>query len=353
MAHFEVWNLEDDKGKYAHYLGKCIHVTPYHLTEYLIAEAKAETGVTKIFLYTDYKDFAMFPSVVKKINDIEYLSSNMEADLYDMITPHEYSGILSNVDLISIQKKLLESIKKYCVDSGIIFSFVRINPYFQKQPQVFKECGFDLILSNNQVYVDLKQTSEAIYGAYKSNVKRNVKRAQREQLIFEIAKKNDKNIGIFQNLYVRAMDILSARRFLYFNDEYYKKLVMCECTKLGFVKEHEGKVIAAGIMLTQGNVAYYHLGCFDRDYSIKRPMNYLIHSMIMWAKTQGYETFHIGGGGKSLMQFKEGYSHDRIKYYIAYSILDSRKYEIIRQKWKNKYPEYGEIEYYPIYRYNE
>lgn len=84
-----------------------------------------------------------------------------------------------------------------------------------------------------------------------------------------------------------------------------------------------------------------------------RPMNYLIHSMIMWSKQQDYKVFHLAGGGKSLMQFKEGYSHDRVEYYIAVRVFKTSKYEEICNIWKHKFPKHDGVQYYPLYRYNE
>ena len=61
------------------------------------------------------------------------------------------------------------------------------------------------------------------------------------------------------------------------------------------------------------------------DYALKRPMDYLVHSMIMWAKENGYEVMHLGGGEESLKKFKGGFSGSRINYYIAYQICEKKE----------------------------
>jgi CelD/BcsL family acetyltransferase involved in cellulose biosynthesis len=223
----------------------------------------------------------------------------------------------------------------------------------QDMPEIYKENGYEVIHSNFQIYVDLTQTEEQIIKDYRSNVRRNIRRAEREHLKFEIAEKSLENIEIFKSMYQKAMDILEARKFLYFNDDYFKSLIVCESARLGFVRDEADRVIASGIMLLCSHTVYYHLGCFDRDYSLKRPMNYLIHSMIMWSRNNGYETFHLGGGGESLRQFKEGYSSSRINYYIADKVCDSEQYDKVCNVWKNKFPQFANETYYPLYRYNE
>ena len=99
MSEFMVWNLSDNIKKYNNYREQCVNTTPYHLTEYLLAEAQAEDGITKIFCYEENGKFALIPQIVKKINDLPYMS-DLKEEMYDMITPHEYGGIIFNSNQI-------------------------------------------------------------------------------------------------------------------------------------------------------------------------------------------------------------------------------------------------------------
>lgn len=352
MAEFIVWNLQEDVQKYKKYVENCINKTPYHLTEYLLAEEKAEDGYTKIFLCIDGENFAMFPGVIRRIKSLSYMS-DLDEELYDMITPHEYSGIIANNNVELLKQILLENIICFCQENKIIYQFHRINPFMKELPEIYEKAGFDVIHSNYQVYVNLEQTKEQIESGYKSNVRRNVKRAIREGLQFEISEKSKENIAIFQTMYQKAMEILEAKHFLYFNERYFQEIIKCSCSRLCLIRSRDNKVIAASIMLVHENVVYYHLGCFDRNYALQRPMNYLMHSMIMWSKKEGYKVFHLGGGGKSLMQFKEGYSNTRLDYYIANKICAQDYYQRVCENWKKKFPQYADEIFYPQYRYNE
>ncbi len=352
MKNFEVWNLADDRQRYNKCLEKCNPRTVFHLTEYLLAEAEAENGITVVFYYEEDGMFALIPEVLRRINDLPYMVE-LEEELYDMITPHEYSGIISNSYDNALKNKLLKNILSYCRKNNIICQFIRLNPYLAELPLIYKENGFDVFHSNEQVYVNLEQTEENIMKQYRSNVRRNIKRAKREGLTFEIAEKNLFNVNAFQGMYRKSMYLLGARNFFYFNNRYFNKLIECDCSKLAFVKEETGKIIAASIMLLDRNTAYYHLGCSDREYALKRPMNYLMHSMILWSRRMGKQIFHLGGGHKSLMQFKEAYSETRIDYYVASQICDQKKYLNVCKKWKEQFSEIEDENYYPLYRYNE
>ncbi len=352
MAKFRVLDLEKDKFVYQKYLENILKKTAYHLPEYLLAEKSAENGWIKIFIYEENDEFALIPMVVKAVNSLPYLLEVNEC-IYDMITPHEYGGILSNSNNYGIKKKLLKEVIGYCKENRIIFQFIRVNPYLSDLVTVFRDCDYEVIHSCDQIYINLRQTEQEIIGDYKSNVRRNIRRAQSENLEFEISCKTEKNIEIFSIMYKKSMEILQAKKFLYFNKEYFRKLIACECSRLCFVKDQQGNVLAASILVLGNDVVYYHLGCFDRNCALKRPMNYLMHSMILWGKKMNYHFFHLGGGGKSLLQFKEGYSSSRIKYYIAVKICDENKYKMICERWKNQFPQYATEKFYPLYRYNE
>lgn len=351
MTDFQVWKLREDIKKYDEYVQKCNHITPYYLSEYLIAEEAAEDGETLIFLYHCGEEMALCSGVMRHISGLSYL--NDVGDFSDMVTPHEYSGILSNSGSKSVKRGLLREIRKYCEKNNIIFEFVRINPYMKELPDIYAEEGFTVIHSNKQVYVDLRQTPEQIVNGYKASVRRNIRRAEKEGLRFEIAKKNQDNTLIFQEMYENAMTILEARKFFYFNDVYFQKMIECSCSRLIFVHDREEHIVAAGVLLLEGDTAYYHLGCFKREYTLKRPMNYLIHSMILWSRNSGYKIFHLAGGGESLLRFKRGYSDTYVDYYIAYRICNQNQYKRICEDWERKFPEYVGETYYPLYRYNE
>ena len=126
MSSLEVWNLHENVHKYDEYIKKCLTYTPYHLSEFLLAEEMAEDGMIKIFLYEEEGQFALIPMVNRKINGLLY-ALKRDDEIYDMITPHEYGGVLSNSRKCWIKKKLLENMLDYCRENQIIFHFIIIH----------------------------------------------------------------------------------------------------------------------------------------------------------------------------------------------------------------------------------
>ena len=352
MIAFSVCNLHENIQKYQTYLKQCVETTPYHNTEYLLAEETAEDYPIKVFLYKTGEMFAMFLGIVRKVNDLPYMN-DLGQQVYDMVAPHEYAGVISNNKNDRIKTELLNRLDEYCVSNSIICQFFRLNPYFLDLPLNFKKAGYDVTKCSSHVFVDLKHSQQTILSSYKSDVRTNLKRASEENLIFEIAEKTKENIYSFRDMYVKAMDFLDAKKFLYFNKSYFEKLLICDFTKICFIKNRERKIIAGSILLTGKKIVYYHLSCFDREYALLRPMDYLLHSMILWCKKEGYEILHLGGGAKGLLHFKKKFSSGKIDYYTSSKVNLPKLYKKVCDYWKDSFQDYQDEVYFPIYRYNE
>lgn len=350
MGKFEVWFLDENQSKYKKYVAKSLKSTPYHMLEYLLAEEKAEKYPIKIFSYAEGDKFAVFPGVVRRVNDLPF-SKEEDIDIYDMITPHEYSGILTNDN--RIVSKLLLNMNEYCAMEKIISVFIRLNPYLAEQIHCFKETGYEVSCVTKQVMVKLQQSEDALLQAYDSSTKRNLKRARAKKLSFEIAEKNEINRDIFIEMYKRSMEFLNAKQFFYFNNRYFDYLFSCDFVVLCFVKNEVGSIIASAVLMTHSQYAYYHLGCFDREYSLLRPMDFLFYSMSTWCKNQGYAILHLGGGSDSLLRFKRKFSKDNVSYYMIRKVAIEDLYDQICKKWSSYYDVQEVGEFFPRYRINE
>lgn len=350
MGKFEVWNLREDQIKYENYVKKAIGATPYHMLEYLQAEEKAEGYPTKIFSYIEEGNFAILPSIVRKVNDLPFVQ-DMDIAVYDMVSPHEYSGILMND--VGMASKLLEEINRYCKKENIISAFIRLNPYLNDQVLFFERVGYEVLCSAKQVYVDLRQSIEEITKYYNKGVKSNLKKAEKIKLKFEIADKSELNKNIFVEIYNKSMEFLNANTFYYFNKDYFNLLFDNKNVILCFAKDEDGKVVAATVLLTNSKYAYYHLGCFDREYALLRGMDFIFYSMSIWCKNQGYDVLHLGGGHESLLFYKHKFSKDNVPYYIVKKIMSKDLYDQICEKWRRYYNCESESDYFPIYRLNE
>lgn len=332
MSGILAWRLRDGADRWSEVAAGGQDTTPYHLAEYLLAEEKAEDGETWCFALEDGR--AALPMVVRPISE----------GICDLITPHEYGGIIG-AGSAEEKRQLLDGAEEWAREHGAVTEFARLNPYIEGLPDVYRAAGWEVSLSCGQVSIDLRRGREELVAELEAHVRRNLKRAEKEGLRFEVAKKCAENVRAFERLYCKAMDILGAVRFLYFNPRYFDAVAACDCASLCMVRDADGNMVSGAIVLSNGKKAYYHLGCFDRQATLKRPMDCLIHSMIMHCKEAGYETLHLGGGGESLLHFKTGFSSGRVQYYTARRVCNEAAYKRLCDEWRERHEKF-----FPMYR---
>ena len=335
--------LSEHIAAYETLLAEVSDYTAYHGTKYLLAEEKAEEASVKIFVYDDGKNIAFMPSVQRNIGRIDGL---LQFDgYYDIKTPHEYSGVLSNSD--DGKNIFFRALNDYCIKENIVFSFIRFNPY-RNDNEIAQKHGFDVIKSDEQIYLDLTLGTDIIWKQYKSPTRRNINRGKKSGLTAETVSGNTENVRIFYDGYKAAMDRLGAKKFFYFNEEYFFSLLQDEQHKLTFVKTGDN-VIAAGISLEDNEVLYTHLAWSNHVYSQMRPMDFLYWAWAQQGMAHGQKIMHMGGGSQSVKRFKSGISPARVDYYIGSKIFLPTIYEEICQAARNYYKNLDDS-YKPMYR---
>ncbi len=345
--------LDEAVELYADYYNRASFKTIYHHPQYLLAEEKAEkySIYIYIYLYEEEKKFVIFPSVKRKINDLEEFTE-LEQTYYDLKTPHEYSGIIASEYDIEHIKKFYLALCSFCKINHIIFSFIRFNPYSDEE---LAALGYTVKRNDEQIWIDCMQ--EDITDEFSKSLRRDYKYALKHGLICSEVDKNSSNIYTFEELYIRAMDRLSAKSFFYFNEQYFNDLLQADFTRLYFVyDEHKENVLAAAIVLLDefNKRAYYHLSCRKGGKSVSGIMELLITTFSQELKKQGYQCIHLGGGAtESLRKFKAKFSNRRIGYYIGYQIFDRESYQQLCDVFCGKNTEISSSDFLPLYRCKE
>lgn len=343
--------LDENIELYMDYYQRASYKTIYHHPEFLLAEEQAENYKTYLYIYEADGQFVILPSIKSRINDIEIFMNETE-EYFDLVTPHEYSGVIANECSMALVSKFYQELEIFCRDNHIIFSFIRFNPY---GIDCDASSGYVVMKSAEQIWIDLKE--EDILEKFLKVAKRNVKNAIKNGLVCMEVEKNHENLEIFKKIYNKAMKRLEAKKFFYFSDKYFADLIEAEFIKLYFVyDERQENVLSAAIVLLDAfnKRAYYHLGCRDADNDIRGTMEYLFYHYSNCQKEKGYFCMHLGGGAtESLKKFKAKFSDKRISYFIGYKIFNDVAYRRLCQKFCEKYPEMKESSFLPLYRSKE
>lgn len=343
--------LDEEVEIYKEYYNKASFKTIYHHPEFLLAEEKAENYNTYLYIYDDGENFIILPSVKRKINDVVDIGECGEV-YYDLKTPHEYSGIIASIYDQNYVSIFYRELFAFCKNNNIVFSFIRFNPYSNESTAAE---NYKIRKSDEQIWIDCGQEDMAVQ--FSKSLKRNYKYALKHGLTCKKVDKNSANINIFEKIYIKAMDRLSAKKFFYFNEQYFSKLLQTDFAELYFVyDENSENVLAASIVLLDefNKRAYYHLSCRKDGESVSGIMELLIVTFSQELKDEGYRCIHLGGGAtESLREFKARFSNKKVDYFIGYQIFDKERYQQLCDCFCERNPEMKDSSFLPLYRSKE
>lgn len=334
---------------YESFYSKATFKTVYHHPRYLLAEELAEAYYLYLYIYEQGEEFVILPSIKRRINDIDIFIDEKE-EYFDLITPHEYSGVIASSYNLELFRDFYKELKKSCIESKIIFQFIRFNPYSEEYKAAE---NFDVKCVDVQDWVDC---SRDILKGFQKRKASYVKNAIKNGMICKEMEKSQNNIEIYYQYYKKAMERLQARQFLYFNDGYFSDLCKCEFAKLFFILDGQTKQVLTGTIVLCDEYQkrlYYHLGFKDDQAGNIHSMEYMIYSISQWAREHGYVSMHLGGGSNSLHRFKDECTDKRVDYYCGSIIYSPEVYQRLSNKYCEEYREENSSKYLPIYRSRE
>jgi CelD/BcsL family acetyltransferase involved in cellulose biosynthesis len=159
--------------------------------------------------------------------------------------------------------------------------------------------------------LQLDRDPEAVRRTFsKSQVQRNIKRAEREPISLRRARSRSDVVDAFYGLHLRTRrrqgSPVQPRRFFDLLAERILK------PGLGFLLlAYSGATPVAGaVFLTWNRTVTYKYGASDPDYLKHRPNHLIFWEAVRWACENGYETFDFGRSdidNRGLREFKDGW----------------------------------------------
>ncbi len=320
------------------------HKDIYYMLSYHNLYRNLGDGEPYLFIFT-YKngEKILYPFLKRKLNHLPFLQNDLTEDVFDITTCYGYGGpIYSEIPKEDIWKQFRTAFKKFCEEENIITEFIRFHPLFQNQRMMEK---FMSIEHNRYTfYIDLEKQEEEIFNHYHQNHRRNIKKAKKLGLQFDMLQGEDaaKDLTHFMELYKQTMEKNQADDYYYFSKNYFEELFRdLEHNAVMAVVRLQNRIIAAAIFLFSNNYLHYHLGCSDKQYLKMAPNNLLFHESARWGKRMGFTKLHLGGGYKDndqLFQFKSRFNPSGItSYYVGKEIHNLFVYEEIMRLWKQFY----------------
>ena len=229
---------------------------------------------------------------------------------YDLIGLYGRGGMVSTgVPKTKAISDFYSHLKTYCDENSIICSFDRYHPVIANDhlsplnTEVFDVGGF--------VVVDLRPKMSEIEANFKSSVRKDIKKAQRNgiQCFFE---SGSSSLQIFLEIYYDTMSRNGATDFYYFDESFFKALD--EDLKGNFIyfyAKFESKIVSCELVLFEGRYCHSFLGGTLKEALPLSANPMLKYEIIRQCKSFGCEYFLLGGGthpNDGIYNFKKAYS---------------------------------------------
>lgn len=325
----------------------------YYLYEYTESMARHGDGVQFLFYYYSDKARMCYPVHMKDIADFPAFGSELpNGKYYDLSTPYGYGGPLVEGDFDDSEQESFDNCyKEFCHEHNIITQFVRYHPLLQNQ----------FTISHISEIAEIKKTigidtsdRDQIFNNMDSKNRNMIRKAEKAGV--QIYHDNGEHLEDFIRIYELTMDRLDAKRYYYFEHEYYEYLIsqMGQYTKFFYaVLDH--RIISASIFFYNDHFMHYHLSGTLFDYRAYAPTNLLLYQAALWANDHGISQLHLGGGTgivDSLFNFKKQFNKKgHLPFWIGRTIIDRDSYDFLLSIRKKTDPDFDiNNEYYIQYR---
>lgn len=328
----------------------------YHLPEYVDLDSQRTQTEPEAFLLQDGDNIFFAPYLLRSCSDI---SADQNSDVYDVVSPYGYSGILMSDAAIAnpdFPDFALKQFHQHLQQRGVCSSFIRLHPILgEKFSTAFH--SDPLIKTGQTVSIDLNLSEEQIWAKTRRGHQSTINKCMRLGLNAKIVSYAE-FIDEFIEIYEETMDRVKAKDSYYFSRDYFQGLLeLGDKVHLGVV-ESESQIVCVCLFFESCGIVQAHLGGTKTEFLKQSPFNLLLHHTRLWAKERGNKYLHIGGGvggnKDNLFTFKSGFSKQRHDFFTLRAVVDSTRYDDLlqsRAESVNKsVDELVQSEFFPAYR---
>ena len=311
-------------------------------------------GRAECFLYSDGGHQVVYPYIRRPLARLP-LARFHYPDSFDIITAHGYGGFLHTLaegedptELLTGFRRAFETTMK---ETKVVSEFIRFHPCLQNQRGA--EGLLDSVtLQRPNVVIDLTPPEDELFRQCRDSYRQGIRKARERGLVTERVDPWA-HIGEFARLYNRTMRRLGQTGYLNFSPDFFSILAAVLRADIEmFVVRGTRRLSAAAIILKHGKSVDYFLAGNQRAASALYANHLLLHDVSLWAKREGFERFHLGGGRDSLAFFKSGFSKSTMAFYTGAHVHDRDAYaQLCALRQSGGYPlDDQAATYFPYYR---
>ncbi|MDZ8079939.1 MAG: GNAT family N-acetyltransferase [Nostoc sp. DcaGUA01] len=330
----------------------------YHLPEYVDLEAKRIQAIPEAILIFENDKILFLPYLLRCVNNL--FETNIEIPLiWDIVSPYGYPGILLSQAAANTPEFLQLAVNQLILglrDRQICSAFLRLHPILNQ--------GLNEVLplelcqvSGETVSIDLSLSTSEIWHQTRPEHRNHINRCKRSGFTARMVRLEE-YIDKFINIYHETMNRVEAKKYFYFDDNYFQNLANLNKNIYLCLIELNNQIACAGIFTECCQIVQYHLGGTKSEFLKQAPSKLMFDYVRFWAKERGNKFLHLGGGvgsaKDSLYNFKAGFSKQRHLFLTLRLITDAEKYdslvELRAKSLKTEPKNLFESNFFPAYR---
>lgn len=322
----EILNLQNknDIDKYNN-IYKIINISdPYLLYDYIRFFSKGINDLVSFYYHCETSNVhILLPGYLTNIK-----LYNASTPYYHFTTPYGYTGPLFQQNIVDNEIiNFWKEINYWYNNNNVISEFVRFNLFENSK-------NYDSIIHNTMLNVKGRIIDEETqWKSFDSKVRKNVNRAKREGLEFQIFYLNIPEIEIekFYNIYIQTMVRTKASKSFFYQLIDFISFIKSNPTNTALCNVYfNNEVISSEMILISDNTIFSFLGGTNEQYFHKRPNDLLKYELINWARIHRKEFYVLGGGygyEDGIFNYKKSFfPNDIVEYKTGRKIVNSKKY---------------------------
>lgn len=331
-------------------VGLCRQWDVYHSAAYHKLAELSGDGAPILIAVTRGSGCIALPLLLRSVAGIPGLEG---AEELDATSVYGYSGPICTESPPDgfLLNSFVEWLNEYLLGQGVVAAFSRLHPLLP-QDLLVSGLGGTAVPVGQTVVLDLSLPEAAQWAQYRSNHRRDIRRAREAGLTVELDSiwtAYDEFIEIYEE----TMERVGASAEYFFSKDYFAglKQLLGDHYRLFHVLK-KGEIICSGLFSLCQGIVQYHLGGTSVSALRDAPMKLLFEEVRKWAVAAGARLLHLGGGvgGKedSLFHFKTGFSKRRATFLVWQRIFDKVRYEGLVAA--AGFSDYSADGYFPAYR---
>lgn len=300
----------------------------------------------------------IYPFCLRNLS-IDFFQEKSNTKCRDIISPYGYGGLylIGDGDFNPIMDEFYSKFEKWAISQNVISEFIRFDLYSQSREKYIGEISYN----NDNIVVDLRKGKDQLWKEYKSKVRRNVRKANKNDVCLKLDFDGE-HVDDFLRIYYSTMERRQAKAKYFFKKEFFNQIHdKLKGHFVYFYATKDDQIISADLVLISDNKIYTFLSATDSDAYQYRPNDFVKHHIIEWGANNKKNYYVLGGGYKlsdSLFSYKKSFAPEGIvPFYVGKKIYNSKLYyQLVEFKEKELLENLDvldrESDFFPLYRMN-